>query len=180
MTPKERERLVNILARTSSTYDGEALAAVRKANELLKRHRLSWQEFLGDAGSRSHRAEAGRQETAAGFDGQSSAWAEEPDHPPGWGGDIFGDTPASAPYTISRPKKLAGRLRLFLASIAWPLRLLLGPLTVAGYCAAWLLESEDAGDVLGRSLTTALAVSAVAVIYGAFAIALIQMVQEDV
>ena len=41
-----RDRLLNLLARTTSEHDGEALAAARKANQLLARHGLTWAEVI--------------------------------------------------------------------------------------------------------------------------------------
>jgi len=48
MDAKARDRLLNLLARTTSEHDGEALAAARKANQLLGRHHLSWAEVISD------------------------------------------------------------------------------------------------------------------------------------
>ena len=42
MQAKDRERLVKLLNMTHSASDGEALAAIRKCNELLRQHKLSW------------------------------------------------------------------------------------------------------------------------------------------
>jgi hypothetical protein len=41
-----RTRLLNLLARTASEHDAEALTAVRKANQLLGRHALVWSEVI--------------------------------------------------------------------------------------------------------------------------------------
>ena len=41
-----RTRLVNLLARTTSEHDAEALTAVRKANQLLGQHGLAWSEVI--------------------------------------------------------------------------------------------------------------------------------------
>jgi hypothetical protein len=40
----------------------------------------------------------------------------------------------------------AGSVRLFLARIPWPVRLLLGPITVAGYLTAWTLDRDDPAE----------------------------------
>lgn len=42
----DRERLAKILAMTTSTHDGEALNAIRKANEMIKGEKLTWDEVL--------------------------------------------------------------------------------------------------------------------------------------
>ena len=46
MDPATRARLINLLARTTSEHDGEALAAARKANQLLVRHGLTWIDVI--------------------------------------------------------------------------------------------------------------------------------------
>jgi hypothetical protein len=46
MDSATRTRLVNLLARTTSEHDGEALAAARKANQLLGRHGLTWSKVI--------------------------------------------------------------------------------------------------------------------------------------
>lgn len=42
----DRERLAKILALTTSDHDGEALSAIRKANEIIKGEKLTWDEVL--------------------------------------------------------------------------------------------------------------------------------------
>lgn len=46
----DKERLAKLLSLTESEHDGEALAAIRKANEVLRLHRTSWPEALGLVG----------------------------------------------------------------------------------------------------------------------------------
>jgi len=46
MDESERTRLAKLLARTASDHDGEALAAIRKANEFLQRRGLGWDSLL--------------------------------------------------------------------------------------------------------------------------------------
>ena len=48
MLAKDRERLVKLLGMTHSTSDGEALAAIRKCNELLVQHKLSWNDVVAE------------------------------------------------------------------------------------------------------------------------------------
>jgi hypothetical protein len=43
----DKERLAKLLNMTGSDHDAEALAAVRKANEILRLHRKSWRDVLG-------------------------------------------------------------------------------------------------------------------------------------
>ena len=42
----DREKLAKILALTTSTNDSEALAAVRKANDIVRGEGLSWDKVL--------------------------------------------------------------------------------------------------------------------------------------
>ena|SRR5215472_17915324 len=44
-----RDRLLNLLARTTSEHDGEALAAARKANQFLARQGLTWVDVISAA-----------------------------------------------------------------------------------------------------------------------------------
>jgi hypothetical protein len=60
MLAKDRERLVKLLGMTHSTNDGEALAAIRKCNELLRQHKSSWNELV--AQHRSSQSQRSRRE----------------------------------------------------------------------------------------------------------------------
>jgi hypothetical protein len=51
MLSKERERLVKLLRMAHSTSDGEALAAIRKCNDMLLQHKLSWNDVVAQHGS---------------------------------------------------------------------------------------------------------------------------------
>jgi hypothetical protein len=42
----DREKFIKIMMLAQSPSDGEALAALRKANAMLLRERLNWEEFL--------------------------------------------------------------------------------------------------------------------------------------
>ena len=42
----ERERFVKLLGMTSSSSDGEALVAIRKCNDMLMQHKLSWPDVV--------------------------------------------------------------------------------------------------------------------------------------
>jgi hypothetical protein len=48
MNAATRDRLVNLLARTTSEHDGEALVAARKANQLLGRLGLTWVDVISN------------------------------------------------------------------------------------------------------------------------------------
>lgn len=43
----DKDRLAKLLSMTGSDHDAEALAAIRKANDLLRMHRKSWADVLG-------------------------------------------------------------------------------------------------------------------------------------
>jgi hypothetical protein len=47
MVELDKERLAKLLSMTSSDHDAEALAAIRKANELLRLNKKSWSDVLG-------------------------------------------------------------------------------------------------------------------------------------
>ena len=61
MHGRERERFVKLLRLTHSSNDGEALAALRKCNDMLKQQRLSWDDIVagGDSGGRCGEADRG-------------------------------------------------------------------------------------------------------------------------
>lgn len=42
----DRQRLIKLMNMTTSSNDGEALAAIRKANALLKVNGMNWSEFI--------------------------------------------------------------------------------------------------------------------------------------
>jgi hypothetical protein len=42
----DRERLIKLMMMTTSSNDGEALAAVRKANSLLAANQSNWHDFI--------------------------------------------------------------------------------------------------------------------------------------
>ena len=44
----DKDRLAKLLSMTGSDHDAEALAAIRKANELLRLNKKSWSEVLSD------------------------------------------------------------------------------------------------------------------------------------
>ena len=46
MGDRERERFVKLLGLTRSSNDGEALAALRKCNDVLTQHRLGWADVV--------------------------------------------------------------------------------------------------------------------------------------
>jgi hypothetical protein len=46
MGDRERERFVKLLGLTRSSSDGEALAALRKCNDVLTQHRLNWADVV--------------------------------------------------------------------------------------------------------------------------------------
>ena len=46
MGDRERERFVKLLGLTHSNNDGEALAALRKCNDVLTQHRLDWADVV--------------------------------------------------------------------------------------------------------------------------------------
>ncbi len=56
MGERERERFVKLLGLTRSSNDGEALAALRKCNDVLTQHRLDWADVVaGRCARQGHR-----------------------------------------------------------------------------------------------------------------------------
>jgi hypothetical protein len=47
----DKDRLAKLLNLTESEHDGEALSAIRKANDLLRQHGTSWPAALGLSGT---------------------------------------------------------------------------------------------------------------------------------
>jgi hypothetical protein len=84
----DRARLVKLLNLTESQHDGEALTAIRRSNEMLRRSKTSWEEVLTPAPSDQQQASPPPPEP-------------EPERKPrprtaGWGSDLFGEE-ASVP-----------------------------------------------------------------------------------
>ena len=48
MFGKDRERFVKLLKMTHSSSDGEALVAIRKCNDMLVQHKLSWNDVVSE------------------------------------------------------------------------------------------------------------------------------------
>ncbi|MBF0496273.1 MAG: DUF2786 domain-containing protein [Deltaproteobacteria bacterium] len=44
--PQLLDRLTKLVGMTGSSFDNEALTAIRMANDLLKEHRLTWEEIM--------------------------------------------------------------------------------------------------------------------------------------
>ena len=147
MLPKERTKILKLLALTASSHEGEALAASRMANKLLKRAGTSWAEFFAESATGNIEPEPGyyREHATAETEAAPGAYASSSARSPNFGADIFGDEPAWIPAPPPR-SILAGRVRLFLARIPWPARLLLGPLAAAGYLTAWTLDGDDSTE----------------------------------
>jgi hypothetical protein len=49
--PLDRQKLVKLLAMTTSDKDPEALAAIRLANAMLDREKMTWGDVLKEAGT---------------------------------------------------------------------------------------------------------------------------------
>ena len=66
----DRTRLSKLMNLTTSDSDGEALNALRKANELLTKHKLTWSEILLKAGAATDNgfSQRARGSTARGYD----------------------------------------------------------------------------------------------------------------
>jgi hypothetical protein len=49
----DRTRLAKVLAMTTSPHEGEALAAIRRANEIIQGEGLSWEQVLAQVSGRA-------------------------------------------------------------------------------------------------------------------------------
>ncbi len=152
---RDRTRLINLLARTTSPYDGEALVAVRKANELLRSFKLGWADVIGEG---------------------DTAPTPEPQTPPEradtYGRDIFGDRKAWTPSVPPRVVR-AGCIRLLMSRIPWPLRIALAPLSASAYLAAWALEGTDLIETASRAAAAFVGTSGLLGVYLYIIVALI-------
>jgi hypothetical protein len=134
----DKDRLAKLLNLTASAHDAEALAAIRKANELLRLSRTNWSAALGIAPS----------------DGEMTRpEAQRSDRPP-----FMADPPRSAPDS-----PLAGHLRAYAYRDAFrrePLlaRLLGFPFWIVVEVLA-LLAPDRLLDIRGRSLTVTFTLS---------------------
>jgi hypothetical protein len=84
----DRSRLVKLLNMTDSQHDAEALSAIRKSNDLLRRSKTSWAELLM-LDDRPELVSQRKPEPAP----RSASSAR----PSGWGSDLWGDEPALPP-----------------------------------------------------------------------------------
>jgi hypothetical protein len=164
----ERERLINLLARTTSPHDGEALVAARKANELLKRLHLSWGDVI-----LSRRAE--QPKSASNGAKAASSWRYESSGPDGsrdhWGS---GNRASYRAHPTPRRIAVASKIRLFLSGIPILIRVALAPLSVAGYVSAWTLEASGAVEWIGRPIVAAIGVGAAGLFWGSALLALVR------
>lgn len=77
MSPDARKRLIKLLNMTSSTSDHEALSAVRRANELLKKEAVNWEQLV----SGKSELRVGASNTRSPFGEWDFVW--QPPPPPG-------------------------------------------------------------------------------------------------
>ena len=136
LADRERERLINLLALTTSPHDGEALVAARKANELLRRLRLSWGDVILSRRTEQPEPPSGATETGSSWRYESWGPDGRPDH---WGS---GNRASYRAHPTPRRVAVAGKIRLFLSGIPILIRVALAPLSVAGYVSAWTLEAS--------------------------------------
>jgi hypothetical protein len=54
MNGVERQKLIALLGMTGSQFDGEAVTALRKAQQLMGQHKLTWQELLAPTSAASN------------------------------------------------------------------------------------------------------------------------------
>ena len=88
----DRGLLVKLLNMTESQHDAEALAAIRRSNDLLRRSKTTWTELLAPP-TKPETAPAPPKAQPRSAPRQKSA---------GWGSDLWGDEPALPPAAKRR------------------------------------------------------------------------------
>lgn len=137
-----RDRLVKLLARTTSEHDGEALAAARKANQILLRHGLTWTDVVSLRTSDS----SARRTAGASAEGSRSAAATDPKRrAAGVGSDPDRRSPTYSPghRWRSSPQRIA---RVCLRYGFW-IGILFG-----GVVALFIAIADDAADASDYAL----------------------------
>jgi hypothetical protein len=89
----DRSRLVKLLNMTESQHDAEALSAIRRSNDLLRRSNTSWAELL---------MLPAQPEMKFQKKPESAPQPAPAARPAGWGSDLWGDEPALPPTTKKR------------------------------------------------------------------------------
>ncbi|UYN93094.1 MAG: hypothetical protein KIT25_13545 [Enhydrobacter sp.] len=72
----DKDRLAKLLNLTLSQHDAEALAAIRKSNDLLRQHRTTWDAILGVSPIEEPAASSGGARPRAPDGGQPASQAE--------------------------------------------------------------------------------------------------------
>ena len=123
MLARERTRLVRLLSLTTSPHDGEALAASRMANKLVKRAGETWPNLI---------VKPTGLETPRDF--TDTTEEDEPlTRSATFGEDPFGDGPAFRRVTpMPRTERFIGRARVWLGDMPQPTRYALPGLRISG------------------------------------------------
>jgi hypothetical protein len=120
----DRKRLLKLLELTTSQYDAEALAAIRRANATLRRANITWEELIGPPSA------------ASGFTYTEPPWPSEVD---ATAPDFFGDL-NELPETGRPVDRLAAKR--WLRSLPLALRVAFFP--------AWFTAEAYVHSVLGE------------------------------
>src|SRR6476619_3442824 len=94
MDAATRRRLAKLLARTNSPHEGEVLVAARKANELLAKLRLGWDDVLRSPPTWAITTR----------DNREPSFGQEHGRRRGWRADLYNAGPAWTPD--NRPRKI--------------------------------------------------------------------------
>ena len=152
----ERERFVKLLGMTSSSSDGEALAAIRKCNDMLTQHKLSWHDVVQPLGPGQERSQTSMPAEAGRTDGASRKSARP--------------SPSRAfEASIRREKYLeqtwrnekAAAVRVYIRNVPLLLRLLLFPLWATAAMVAGIVIPEASTAVRAMKLFAVALVTAV-------------------
>ncbi|MBL6613784.1 MAG: DUF2786 domain-containing protein [Reyranella sp.] len=123
MRGRERERLVKLLSLTNSSNDGEALAALRKCNDMLKQHRLNWDDIVVGEADRVVKTRTRNNPASPSRTFEASLRRERL-------------------FEQARREQQAMALRFYIRKVPMPLRLLFFPLWATAEILAGVVELE--------------------------------------
>jgi hypothetical protein len=123
MRGRERERFVKLLSLTRSSNDGEALTALRKCNDMLKQHRLNWDDIVVREADRGMKARPRNNPASPSRTFEASIRREK----------LFEQT---------RREQRAMALRFYIRKVPLLLRLLLFPLWATAEMLVAIVVSE--------------------------------------
>jgi hypothetical protein len=156
MGDRERERFVKLLGLTRSSNDGEALAALRKCNDVLTQHRLNWADVVaGRCARQVHRDTGLRDDIGRVVNAHRRNERASPSR-------AFADSiRREAYFEQTRRQQQVMAVRLRIRKIPLLLRLFFFPLWATGEMLAGVTASDTSASVRAMKSFAALLVLAV-------------------